>query len=64
MRGRGVNDARRGHTGNGVNGRRPKWALSIHTVAETTLPSNEKKGSGVNVVYRREDGNIGWIDPG
>jgi len=25
---------------------------------------NEKKGSGVNVVYRREDGNIGWIDPG
>ena len=23
---------------------------------------NEKK-SGVNVVYRREDGNIGWIDP-
>lgn len=25
---------------------------------------NEGKGSGVNVVYRREDGNIGWIDPG
>ena len=25
---------------------------------------NERKGSGVNVVYRREDGNIGWIDPG
>lgn len=25
---------------------------------------NDKKGSGVNVVYRREDGNIGWIDPG
>jgi ribosomal subunit interface protein len=23
---------------------------------------NEKK-SGLNVVYRREDGNIGWIDP-
>ena len=23
---------------------------------------NEKK-DGVNVVYRREDGNIGWIDP-
>lgn len=23
---------------------------------------NEKNG-GVNVVYRREDGNIGWIDP-
>lgn len=22
------------------------------------------KSSGVNVVYRREDGNIGWIDPG
>ncbi|WP_375260746.1 ribosome hibernation-promoting factor, HPF/YfiA family [Palleronia sp.] len=24
---------------------------------------NEKQGSGVNVVYRREDGNVGWIDP-
>ena len=24
---------------------------------------NEKQGSGVNVVYRRDDGNIGWIDP-
>ena len=24
---------------------------------------NEKQSSGVNVVYRREDGNIGWIDP-
>ncbi|MGB3407138.1 MAG: ribosome-associated translation inhibitor RaiA [Jannaschia sp.] len=24
--------------------------------------TNEKSG-GVNVVYRREDGNVGWIDP-
>lgn len=24
---------------------------------------NEGQKSGVNVVYRREDGNIGWIDP-
>ncbi|MCV6592016.1 MAG: ribosome-associated translation inhibitor RaiA [Silicimonas sp.] len=24
---------------------------------------NEKQGEGVNVVYRRDDGNIGWIDP-
>ena len=24
---------------------------------------NEKQDSCVNVVYRREDGNIGWIDP-
>jgi len=23
---------------------------------------NEKHG-GVNVVYRRDDGNIGWVDP-
>jgi hypothetical protein len=23
---------------------------------------NEKHG-GINVVYRRDDGNIGWIDP-
>jgi len=24
---------------------------------------NEKEDRGVNIVYRREDGNIGWIDP-
>ena len=24
---------------------------------------NEKRNSGVNIVYRRDDGNIGWIDP-
>lgn len=24
---------------------------------------NEKQDRGVNVVYRRDDGNIGWIDP-
>lgn len=24
---------------------------------------NEKQANGVNVVYRRDDGNIGWIDP-
>ncbi len=24
---------------------------------------NERQESGVNIVYRREDGNIGWIDP-
>ena len=24
---------------------------------------NEKQSSGVNIVYRRDDGNIGWIDP-
>ena len=24
---------------------------------------NEKQETGVNVVYRRDDGNIGWIDP-
>ncbi len=24
---------------------------------------NEGKSSGINIVYRREDGNIGWIDP-
>lgn len=24
---------------------------------------NEKSGGGVNIVYRRDDGNIGWIDP-
>lgn len=24
---------------------------------------NEGKSSGLNIVYRRDDGNIGWIDP-
>ena len=24
---------------------------------------NEKSEDGLNIVYRREDGNIGWIDP-
>ena len=24
---------------------------------------NEGQKTGVNIVYRREDGNIGWIDP-
>lgn len=24
---------------------------------------NEKGGDNVNIVYRRDDGNIGWIDP-
>ena len=24
---------------------------------------NEKQENGINIVYRREDGNIGWIDP-
>ena len=24
---------------------------------------NEKQGAGLNVVYRRDDGNIGWIAP-
>lgn len=31
--------------------------------APVLIFQNEKQGSGVNVVYRREDGNIGWIDP-
>ncbi|KAF0676386.1 ribosome hibernation-promoting factor, HPF/YfiA family [Profundibacterium mesophilum] len=24
---------------------------------------NERQETGINIVYRREDGNIGWIDP-
>ncbi|RVV97858.1 ribosome-associated translation inhibitor RaiA [Mesobaculum littorinae] len=24
---------------------------------------NERQDTGVNIVYRRDDGNIGWIDP-
>ena len=33
-------------------------------LAETpVLVFRNEKTDGVNVVYRREDGNIGWIDP-
>ena len=28
------------------------------------LVFRNEKTNGVNVVYRREDGNVGWIDPG
>ncbi len=28
------------------------------------LVFRNERSSGVNVVYRRDDGNIGWIDPG
>jgi ribosomal subunit interface protein len=28
------------------------------------LVFRNEKSNGVNVVYRRDDGNIGWIDPG
>ncbi|MEL7343707.1 MAG: sigma 54 modulation/S30EA ribosomal C-terminal domain-containing protein, partial [Pseudomonadota bacterium] len=24
---------------------------------------NEKQDASLNIVYRRDDGNIGWIDP-
>ena len=27
------------------------------------LVFRNEKGGAINVVYRREDGNIGWIDP-
>jgi hypothetical protein len=27
------------------------------------LVFRNERHSGINVVYRREDGNIGWIDP-
>jgi len=30
---------------------------------ENVLMFHNEKNSTLNVVYRREDGNIGWIDP-
>ena len=27
------------------------------------LVFRNEKGGAINVVYRRDDGNIGWIDP-
>ena len=31
--------------------------------APVVVFKNEKH-NGINVVYRRDDGNIGWVDPG
>lgn len=37
--------------------------MQMELAGAPVLVFNNEKGGGVNVVYRREDGNVGWIDP-
>ncbi len=37
--------------------------MQMEIAGAPVLVFHNEKGAGVNVVYRREDGNIGWIDP-
>ena len=37
--------------------------MQMELANKPMLVFRNEKHSGVNVVYRREDGNIGWIDP-
>lgn len=38
--------------------------MQMELAGAPVLVFRKEGGDGVNVVYRREDGNIGWIDPG
>lgn len=37
--------------------------MQMELAGAPVLVFKNEKGGGVNVVYRRDDGNIGWIDP-
>ncbi|CTQ49204.1 ribosome hibernation-promoting factor, HPF/YfiA family [Jannaschia donghaensis] len=37
--------------------------MQMELASAPVLVFKNEKGGGVNVVYRREDGNVGWIDP-
>lgn len=37
--------------------------MRLDLSGENALVFKNSKNNGVNVVYRREDGNIGWVDP-
>jgi len=37
--------------------------MQMELASAPVLVFRNEKHSGINVVYRREDGNIGWIDP-
>ncbi len=37
--------------------------MQMELAGANVLVFRNEKNSGVNVVYRRDDGNIGWIDP-
>ena len=38
--------------------------MQMELAGAPLLVFHNEKSNGVNVVYRREDGNVGWIDPG
>ncbi|PUB17112.1 ribosome hibernation-promoting factor, HPF/YfiA family [Yoonia sediminilitoris] len=37
--------------------------MQMEIASAPVLVFRNEKNSGINVVYRRDDGNIGWIDP-
>ena len=37
--------------------------MQMELADEPVLVFKNEKGDGLNIVYRRSDGNIGWIDP-
>ena len=37
--------------------------MQMELADKPVLVFRNEKHNGVNVVYRRDDGNIGWIDP-
>ena len=37
--------------------------MRMELAGAPVLVFKNEKGGGVNVVYRRDDGNVGWIDP-
>ena len=37
--------------------------MQMELAGAPVLVFKNEKGGGLNVVYRREDGNVGWIDP-
>ncbi|WP_339643500.1 ribosome hibernation-promoting factor, HPF/YfiA family [Jannaschia helgolandensis] len=37
--------------------------MQMELTGAPVLVFKNEKGGGVNVVYKREDGNVGWIDP-
>jgi hypothetical protein len=37
--------------------------MQMELAGASVMVFRNEKHSGVNVVYRRDDGNVGWIDP-
>jgi hypothetical protein len=37
--------------------------MQMELAGAPVLVFRNEKGGNVNVVYRRDDGNVGWIDP-